>query len=443
MTGKRHYLPVALTLAAFAWAGVFATDTTAQESCVSGQCHPKMLKAKVIHPAAKSCEDCHQSIATPHPQKEKKTFKLLEKGAELCKMCHAAFGTKKSVHDPVKSGECTACHNPHESNEAKLLVQPKDKLCSECHSDKTNLKNMHGPAAVGDCISCHVPHESDNKALVVKKGNDLCFGCHDTIQDEMKKKTVHAAMEEGCTSCHNPHGSAFKKLLSAEGAKLCYQCHPRIGETIGASKSVHAPVKTEKACASCHAPHASNGEKLLQGMQKELCIGCHKNVLKKSQTVLHGPINEGKCTPCHDPHGAPNAKLMVKPFPADLYVPYTDKEYPLCFSCHNRDLLRHPDTSFATGFRDGDKNLHFIHVNKKDKGRNCKACHSMHASELPKLIPEKVLCGKWDLPMKFIKTETGGSCAPGCHRKFNYDRKTPGKAPEPPKPKEPAKPKRK
>ena len=216
------------------------------DGCVTAQCHPAMLKAKVIHPAAKSCDDCHQADAAPHPQKGKKTFQLAEKGAALCKMCHPAFGGKKHLHDPVKSGECTSCHNPHESDEPKLLVQPKEKLCSECHSDKTNLKYMHGPAAVGDCAVCHLPHESDNKALLVKEGNDLCFTCHDAVQGEMKKKAVHDALQEGCASCHNPHGSSFRKLLSAEGDKLCYQCHSGIGERIGKAKSVHAPVKDRK-----------------------------------------------------------------------------------------------------------------------------------------------------------------------------------------------------
>jgi predicted CXXCH cytochrome family protein len=400
-----------------------------------------MLKAKVIHPAAETCGDCHQAAATPHPQQGKKTFKLAEGGAALCRMCHSPEAPRKYPHEPVKNGECTSCHDPHESGEAKLLVQPRERLCSACHSDKTNMKYMHGPAAVGDCTGCHMPHGSDNKALLVKSGNDLCFTCHAAIQGDMKKKVVHDAVKDGCTGCHNPHGSSVRKLLSAEGETLCFQCHSEIGGKIGKSKSVHAPVKTEKACASCHAPHASDGEKLLQKSGKDLCIGCHKNVLKKKETVLHGPVREGKCTPCHDPHGSPNARLLVKAFPTELYVPYTDTAYALCFSCHNRDLLRFPDTSFATGFRDGERNLHFLHVNNKDKGRNCKVCHAMHASELPKLVPVKVLFGKWDLPLKFVKTDTGGSCAPGCHRKFVYDRKTPGKASEPEKPKEPAKPK--
>jgi predicted CXXCH cytochrome family protein len=443
MRNRIPWLLAVLVVLAASGLGVRGAASAPGEGCVTALCHPKMLKAKVIHPAAESCGDCHEAAATPHPQAGRRTFKLVQEGGDLCKNCHSIDVAKKVVHDPVRKGECTSCHDPHESAEPKLLVQPKESLCSMCHSEKTNLKYMHGPAATGDCTECHVPHSSDNKAMAVTPGNDLCFRCHGAVQSVMKKKVVHAALEEGCTSCHNPHGSPNKRLLSAEGANLCFQCHSKIAERVEKSKSVHAPVKTERGCASCHNPHASDGEKLMPQGEKELCLGCHKNVLKKNQTFLHGPIREGKCTPCHDPHGAQAGKLLVKAFPADLYVSYTESEYPLCFTCHNRDLLRFPDTSFATGFRDGDRNLHFVHVNKKDKGRSCKACHGMHASELPKLIPEKVPFGKWDLPMKYIKTETGGSCAPGCHRSFHYDRKTPGKAPEPEKPKAPAKPRAK
>jgi len=441
MFSKNYYLLAALVLATTMSAAMIPTKARTAESCITGQCHPAMLKAKNVHPAAKSCDDCHQAALTPHPQKGTQTFKLAEKGAALCKMCHTAYGSKKVVHDPVKSGECTSCHNPHDSNEEKLLVQPKEKLCSECHSDKMKMEHMHGPAAVGDCTICHAPHESDNQALLVKKGSDLCFTCHGTIQEEMKKKVVHAALEEGCTSCHNPHGSAFKKLLAADGEKLCYPCHSKVKDRIDKSKTVHAPIRTATGCASCHAPHASDGDKLMQKAGGGICRDCHKNVVKKGQTVLHGPVKENKCTPCHDPHGSPYSKLLVKSFSTDMYLPYTDNEYSLCFSCHNRDLLRYSNTSFATGFRDGEKNLHFVHVNKKVKGRNCKTCHDMHAGTLPKLIQDKVLFTKWDLPLKYVKWETGGSCAPGCHKKFVYDRKTPGKAPEPEKPKESEKPK--
>jgi predicted CXXCH cytochrome family protein len=197
---------------------------------------------------------------------------------------------------------------------------------------------------------------------------------------------------------------------------------------------IHAAVKSDKGCASCHSSHASDNAKLLLSPEKDTCLSCHKAIVTAGMTALHGPVAEGKCTPCHDPHGGENAKLLVAGFPRDAYVPYSDKAYALCFSCHKRDLVQYADTSFATGFRDGERNLHFLHVNNQQKGRSCKLCHSLHGGSSPKLMAESVPFGAWSLPLKFVKTETGGSCSPGCHKMQSYDRKSPGKKPEAAKP---------
>lgn len=419
--------------------GLFFLNTPAvsQENCAKSACHAKLFQGKNVHsPAAQTCESCHEPQGVAHPQGGKQSFKLMQQPPALCAMCHPPFGTKSRVHPPVKDGMCTSCHSPHSSNEPKLLLQPLKDLCLTCHPDKVNFKYLHGPVSAGDCTNCHSPHESENKGLLLKEGGELCFTCHLDMQGVMKRKGVHPALLGGCTSCHNPHGAPHKKLLSAEGEKLCAQCHPKVAEKVEKAKVVHAPIKTEKGCASCHSPHASDTEKLLIATGKDLCLGCHKEVIRRNMTELHGPIKDKGCTPCHDPHGSQYAKLAVKEFPAEEYVPYTDKEYGLCFSCHNRDLLKYPATSFATGFRDGERNLHYLHVNMKQKGRTCTFCHNMHGSGNPKLIADSVPFGKWSLPLKFAKTETGGSCAPGCHKSYNYDRKTPGKGPEPVKPEE-------
>ncbi len=401
-----------------------------EQGCVTSKCHQDMLKSKNIHPAADPCETCHQSIMSPHPQKKTKTFKLSQEVPGLCYQCHATFGALKHVHPPVKDGMCTTCHNPHDSAEPKLLTQPMKSLCTSCHADKAEYKFAHGPVAAGDCTFCHNPHEANTARMLVKEGADLCFTCHADLQGDFKKKVVHPAIDMGCPSCHNPHGSGVKKFFSAEGAALCYQCHPQIEEKLKSAKVVHAPIKTAQSCASCHAPHSSDAQKLLSAEGKDLCLGCHKDFIKKKQTVMHGPIRDGKCTPCHNPHGTPNDRLLIKPYSPAFYVSYSDSEFQFCFSCHNRDLLKFPTTSYATGFRDGERNLHFLHINKKDKGRTCRACHVVHAGEKPKLIADKVTFGKWSLPLNFEKTETGGSCTPGCHQKYSYDIKGKQAAPD-------------
>jgi predicted CXXCH cytochrome family protein len=269
---------------------------------------------------------------------------------------------------------------------------------------------------------------------VRKEGDALCATCHLEAQGFSKANVVHGALEGGCTSCHNPHGADRPKLLSEQGSELCFQCHDQTQDVVQKATVAHPPVTAEKGCVSCHSPHASDNAKLLLKPEMDTCLACHQRILPKNATVLHGPIAKGQCTPCHDPHGSARAKLLKADYTAAPYVPYTGEAFALCFGCHKRELLQFPDTSFATNFRDGERNLHYLHVNNKQKGRSCALCHEVHASIGPKLIAESVPFGQWKLPLKFVKTQTGGSCSPGCHQPQSYDRNNPGKKLELPKP---------
>lgn len=405
-------------------------EAAAEETCVSEKCHAKLLTGSTVHPVAENCTGCHEAVTTPHPKKGTKTFKLTQEPPELCYTCHEAFGKKSTVHPPVEQGACTMCHNPHASDQPKLLAQPVKDLCPTCHSDHVDFKVVHGPVSAGDCTACHTPHESDDKALLLKQTPELCVGCHVDMEEVLKKKNVHPALAGGCTSCHNPHGSAHPKLLADEGAQVCFLCHTEIGDRVNNAPVPHPALLMEKGCTLCHSPHASDNDRLLVNPEKETCLSCHDSILTTNMTVFHGPINKGKCTACHNPHGAQYPNLLDKPFPPDQYVPYTDTEYGLCFSCHKRDLVQYPETSFATNFRNGERNLHYVHVHNARKGRSCRLCHKIHGSNNPRLIADSVPFGKWNLPLKFVKTETGGGCSPGCHKPQYYDRKSPGKRPE-------------
>jgi predicted CXXCH cytochrome family protein len=115
--------------------------------------------------------------------------------------------------------------------------------------------------------------------------------------------------------------------------------------------------------------------------------------------------------------------MLVKAYPSSFYTPYELKKYDLCFQCHSSELL---DSQGQTNFRNGIRNLHGVHVSKKYKGRTCSACHNVHVSDGEKLInSDGVVFGDWKIPIKFEYTETGGSCMPGCHRRMEYDRKSP------------------
>jgi predicted CXXCH cytochrome family protein len=145
-----------------------------------------------------------------------------------------------------------------------------------------------------------------------------------------------------------------------------------------------------------------------------------------SNKDAHGPIKQKDCSACHNPHGSDNFRILRKYFPPKFYAPFDVKNYELCFTCHEKTLVLDPRTTTLTGFRNGDQNLHYVHVHK-EKGRTCRACHDAHATNNPKHIRDGVPFGTWELPINYRKTANGGSCLPGCHQRFTYDTNVPVK----------------
>ncbi|HXF10340.1 MAG TPA: cytochrome c3 family protein, partial [Desulfuromonadaceae bacterium] len=130
-----------------------------------------------------------------------------------------------SVHPPFRDQKCSQCHLP---DTGMGLRQPAPKLCWTCHKDFTaDQKVKHQPVAEGDCAGCHEPHRSDNKKLLLKAGNELCLTCHD---DPLAgKKFKHQAVEAGnCLDCHAPHATNFKGLLRQSVKGTCADCHDDI-----------------------------------------------------------------------------------------------------------------------------------------------------------------------------------------------------------------------
>jgi predicted CXXCH cytochrome family protein len=168
----------------------------------------------------------------------------------------------------------------------------------------------------------------------------------------------------------------------------------------------------------------------------DLCLSCHDKEVKtpggrdltNMKKLLtenkehHGPIKQKDCSGCHNPHGSDEFRILKEKYASEFYMPFNPENYSLCFKCHNRTIVQDPETTTLTNFRNVTINLHFKHINKREKGRTCRACHETHASNYPKHIRESVPFGKWQFDMNYLKTETGGSCAPGCHGLRKYDR---------------------
>jgi hypothetical protein len=117
--------------------------------------------------------------------------------------------------------------------------------------------------------------------------------------------------------------------------------------------------------------------------------------------------------------------LLTAPFPPATYARFDLAEYGLCFdACHSPQMVTTRTTDSLTNFRDGDVNLHFVHVNRDEKGRTCRTCHAVHGSNLPNHMAAEVPFERsgWQMPIGFEKQADGGSCSPGCHAPKTYRR---------------------
>ena len=412
--------------------------TSAQKTCITSECHTDRADKEYVHGPVDlgDCNACHEAVS-----EKEHTFKPKHKGAALCSSssCHLEQISKKHVHEPAGKGQCTECHDPHSSdNKALLTGSTVAETCEQCHNVTEGMANLHGPTAVGECSICHDPHDSDYKGLLTIEPKELCFSCHESTKDELEKfEFVHKPATGDCTGCHDPHGANNWQMLKAPAPQMCYPCHEDIKKLAETSTYKHSIITKEDGCLKCHTPHASTVKFILKNDPATLCMTCHSKaqgiskdeVLPaftdqlKDKKFLHGPVAEKDCNGCHRTHGSEHFRLLKEEYPPQFYAPFAEENYELCFTCHQKTLVLSKKTSNLTDFRNGNRNLHFLHVNKERRGRTCRSCHQTHASNLPKHIRASVPYGRWDLPIQFEKTETGGSCRPGCHAAKPYDRK--------------------
>jgi predicted CXXCH cytochrome family protein len=404
-------------------------------SCVTSECHTDLVPGPTLHGPVNvgNCAVCHEAIENRHE------FRLARSGPELCGFCHQ-LTLRNVVHAPVREGNCTGCHDPHRSDIEHLLIQsPSEGLCQRCHQDDPVLRHsfLHAPVAAGLCILCHEPHSSWNLHLVTRQGSDLCMFCHsDEFNGILRMRHVHEPVRESCLDCHNPHGAETATLTNSSPPELCYSCHESLKEKIASSRVVHGAVSEKDTCTNCHDPHGSPLNGLLRQSLVGLCLGCHDKpmeatgggtitdmaTLLATSRYLHGPVRNGACTACHDPHASQNFRCLAHDYPERFYAPFRVEDYSLCFMCHSQAAFLSDTTQTLTNFRNGTRNLHFVHVNDPTRGRTCRACHEVHASNHPFHIRDTVPFGGWDLPINFELLADGGRCSPGCHEPREYHR---------------------
>lgn len=435
---------VALALAGGAALGQARPDSKVLD-CTTAGCHASEMGHAFLHgpTAVSACDACHEYESAPAH-----TFRLKRQGKQLCEFCHIDKTGREApfAHEPVAKGECTACHDPHGSATRLLLKKATTReMCLECHQDAMTGAHRHKPVD-DDCLQCHKAHTAPHAKLLSMERRALCLSCHEDIGKAIAGSPhPHEPAAGDCLQCHRPHAAEHPKVLSQAPKDLCLSCHAEVGTAMTSASHPHSATGDARACLNCHVAHQSHHVKQLLPDPVKSCLECHSKPVeaKGGRMVMavaeigdptahkHGPINDGDCAACHEVHGGSRAGLLLASFEQDFYRSYDDKAYALCFTCHDRALVTAQPTGEATGFRDGERNLHAVHVTKSPQGRSCRACHASHASRHGMLIADSVQFGQWRLPINFVKTDRGGSCGPGCHKPAAYDR-GPGPSAPPP-----------
>jgi len=418
---------------------------TFNDGCMTAECHGPMGDREHVHMtlAEHACDLCHAPDTGGH------IYPRIGDNESLCTSCHNTADHGTFQHKAMSDDSCMACHDPHGSSTRALLIADSvADTCQSCHPRPTQ-RSQHEPYASGECGACHDPHGADNRSLLLGgDGAEQCTLCHGQIAHDVASLAyTHREVEGSCLACHDPHASDYDGMQPMRTRDLCLSCHEDVAADVTGAVVSHDPILEGDRCITCHEPHASSHEHMLREEQADICLACHdKPVIAHdgrtipelattlaTSPVVHGAIREGDCSACHTVHGGTHNKLL-RSMSSDLLVgPFDLANYSMCFACHDHDLA---EDGANTLFRDGDINLHQLHLRSGKTLRSCAECHAAHAGELPHLMatrrPRLIASdvnfqgSGWKTPMGFEMTEFGGRCSPGCHEPLGYSRQPGG-----------------
>jgi DmsE family decaheme c-type cytochrome len=237
--------------------------------------HSRVKNART--PAANnSCETCHgpgKAHVDADGDGQIKDFKKMapRQIGETCTTCHA-----RSEHINWDGGKhnsrnmtCTTCHSVHEAKSEKAALKKVSvvETCVQCHRKEVNKvhKNSHMPVREGklECTTCHNPHGSQNVKMLREGGSitEACASCHSEKRGPFLFE--HAVGRESCITCHDPHGSNNERMLVAKLPMLCQRCHIHSRHPATIYDATQLANRSNRiagrACVNCHQMvHGSN-----------------------------------------------------------------------------------------------------------------------------------------------------------------------------------------
>lgn len=128
------------------------------------------------------CSDCHGGASSFRGFRSKGTTPTFSKGGgmpgvliaprrQLCIKCHESLNPDQValsglwLHTAAASGECDACHDPHQSEHPGILTDPPEEICRKCHSGELLMK-VPEHKRPGECLDCHNPHLGKNAKML-------------------------------------------------------------------------------------------------------------------------------------------------------------------------------------------------------------------------------------------------------------------------------------
>jgi DmsE family decaheme c-type cytochrome len=167
------------------------------------------------------CADCHRNhnaaLTTPLLKESQNT---------LCMRCHTMQRAQfsKPFHHRVmeKAMRCTDCHQPHSGLNRHMVRNGMsgEKVCFDCHSEKQGpFVFEHAAVRISGCLGCHEPHGSNNSKMLIRSTvQALCVECHSTSRNVLTSQppsfhNLNSPIYQNCTTCHVMiHGSNFSSF---------------------------------------------------------------------------------------------------------------------------------------------------------------------------------------------------------------------------------------
>jgi predicted CXXCH cytochrome family protein len=211
-------------------------------------------------------------------------------------------------HKPAKDKQCGQCHDPHSSPFEFHLIEESMDLCLKCHNkrvmayDGKVLKNIeqslknnpiwHGPLNEGNCNGCHNPHGSNNFRILKDtypqefytsdfsiNNYGLCFSCHEAEILKDKETLTLTNFRVGKRNMHFMHVTNDKKGRSC---RACHETHAsnqpkHIRESVPFGK-IGWPIKLKYEIDSADVNSGKPGDAHTATPVKTggSCVGCHK-----------------------------------------------------------------------------------------------------------------------------------------------------------------------